>query len=1356
MELNTEFQQSSEFSLGKVRDRISDHPDVAPLLYTAFSEDSLKIAQTLAAHPETEITLRFPMKGQLEPVVTRFQEIRAGVEAYMKQQDGISLAEPDERGGLEVKKLQGSDEASRALAQKILIDAIPRNQGQSLGDVGVNLEVWAGSTVAIRFDTSEAGVEAYKNVLGVTFRDADGTEITDQKIMKGQLFQYPGFTIERDNFNEAFRKQFQGDVVVMLGDRDKVRQHEVQEVIQHFADFQTEQFLQTKENFFSLPLHNLTPKKVSELLLTDDETVERVYGKSKKVILEEINTLTPSQVAWSIARSQLAHVCADVSLLQPEDRRHMQAVLQEQIVNSPQELVFATEEMSPELAEKLGQGYEEAMALVKGVKAAALQLIDGGKEPALVASLIRSYTINPAEFLAHHAKNEYEKYVSQRAANESKWQAVTTFDQAQQILMESIPQVKTGVLTIESKIEGRFIHDEGTLRTGEVIMMPMLASELIVLGPLSQQGGMSGAYLVGSCEEIQSTILHSKVYQVLDGKGLSLPFKIVCPPRLPPYVIDKDGVARDISVLIPTEVHKLFVKEAITDTTGGERLIHLALRGYRASQTTQLDGLDPVFNTFDGVAQSTLITMRETQIKALMDAIQKDFQQHLSVPFQGKTLEQEIKRIKEELATEIVLSKLSAQGKIEGYTKLRTLYSSLLFTVQQYTNEKIVPAVQRVADRFEREVFNAAKFSNTLGLGLDTYIVPLRAMKLSSDVSTSPLDPIYNRKLLVSEYIQGALDASVLLAHTMKQGNRFGEKDLLTIARCMTIALKAIEKNGIVHRDVKPANILLTLHTDGSVAAAYLTDFGIANKIGTDTIDLDHLGAKTAHSGTEAFGSQDYAAPEQSKAPLATTMDIHGLGATLYTLATGESVFLKSGPNREAALTATLTKNKVNGVLAELIVSMVRINPNDRPTHFADIEQALYQLEYPNLMVNVDPAYTLERFNKLESFEEIRDFFRGAFIPPNRQRVHFFTDVLGRNCKERDFQNNLHLIKSGLARALRENRVPTLSSGKMTISISDTFELSPGESSGISWFLHLYDKLESLAQSNKLGTYSTPNEAVTKTMWKLFAGNMKDKGIFSREELFTNGSLEVVNKYLTGRNPFISESELGGVLSTIIREGLNGENVKINTAFIIAELYNRIKPEISQNGIVRFNTQFVNKSNDAISRILWEISGDNRWFTIYVESMDAVFQKICDPSTVSGDKKELYSCWKSLVECYMWSNGSLSLSKEKLTKFKQRKEYIENSYLANFNWVNGFADILKPYQRRDGEINTLTLTAVEEFKEAFKNKKRLWSDMSKKEILKIEEQSFNLRVFSVETDEETIKGLSKSEELEDIGKLFMI
>ncbi|MGC1853403.1 MAG: serine/threonine-protein kinase, partial [Solirubrobacterales bacterium] len=97
--------------------------------------------------------------------------------------------------------------------------------------------------------------------------------------------------------------------------------------------------------------------------------------------------------------------------------------------------------------------------------------------------------------------------------------------------------------------------------------------------------------------------------------------------------------------------------------------------------------------------------------------------------------------------------------------------------------------------------------------------------------------------------------------------------------------LDAIHAAGLVHRDVKPANVLLS--EMGGEDHAYITDFGVARNVATES-GLTQTG--------RFVGTLDYVAPEQiSGGEVDARADVYALGCLLFKLLTGEVPFPKDG-----------------------------------------------------------------------------------------------------------------------------------------------------------------------------------------------------------------------------------------------------------------------------------------------------------------------------------------------------------------------------------------------------------------------------------------------------------------------------
>ncbi|MFC4084162.1 serine/threonine-protein kinase [Amycolatopsis samaneae] len=186
-------------------------------------------------------------------------------------------------------------------------------------------------------------------------------------------------------------------------------------------------------------------------------------------------------------------------------------------------------------------------------------------------------------------------------------------------------------------------------------------------------------------------------------------------------------------------------------------------------------------------------------------------------------------------------------------------------------------------------------------------------------------------------------------------------EDAVRVAGQLLDALEAAHGAGIVHRDVKPANVLLA--EDGT---ALLADFGIA---------VHHADTTITGTGT-LIGSVEYMAPERLNGEdgLAES-DLYSLGVTLYQAVEGLSPFRRGTPT--ATLTAVLLEDapapEHAGALATLITRLLDKDPGRRP----DLTEARALLTASSTKKLDDPA---ERTGKLDrtaketkKFEEITE-----------------------------------------------------------------------------------------------------------------------------------------------------------------------------------------------------------------------------------------------------------------------------------------------------------------------------------------------------------------------------------------------
>ncbi|HEY7634474.1 MAG TPA: protein kinase [Gemmatimonadales bacterium] len=171
--------------------------------------------------------------------------------------------------------------------------------------------------------------------------------------------------------------------------------------------------------------------------------------------------------------------------------------------------------------------------------------------------------------------------------------------------------------------------------------------------------------------------------------------------------------------------------------------------------------------------------------------------------------------------------------------------------------------------------------------------------------------------------------------------------ETVRILRDVVSALAFAHARGVVHRDIKPDNVLIS----GGVAV--VTDFGVAKAVsassgGGATGKITSLGV--------ALGTPAYMAPEQATASPQTDhrADIYALGAMAYEMLTGAPPF--TGPSPQAILAAHVVEEPhpverrrpgVPPMLATLVRDCLAKRPADRPQAAADVMHALDTIATP-------------------------------------------------------------------------------------------------------------------------------------------------------------------------------------------------------------------------------------------------------------------------------------------------------------------------------------------------------------------------------------------------------------------------
>ncbi len=181
---------------------------------------------------------------------------------------------------------------------------------------------------------------------------------------------------------------------------------------------------------------------------------------------------------------------------------------------------------------------------------------------------------------------------------------------------------------------------------------------------------------------------------------------------------------------------------------------------------------------------------------------------------------------------------------------------------------------------------------------------------------------------IVMEYIKGRS-----LAEIIKREPPMTEGAVARIGVPVLNGLRAVHSVGIVHRDVKPDNIVVTSER------AMLVDFGIAKIAGEMRLTRQH----------QLLGTADFIAPERLRgAEAGPAADLWSLGVTFFCALEGYSPFLRRGEDGQQATTVAILHDPVprllsTGRLANLVMRLLHKDPERRPgvRETADILSAL-------------------------------------------------------------------------------------------------------------------------------------------------------------------------------------------------------------------------------------------------------------------------------------------------------------------------------------------------------------------------------------------------------------------------------
>src|SRR4051812_38799111 len=297
-------------------------------------------------------------------------------------------------------------------------------------------------------------------------------------------------------------------------------------------------------------------------------------------------------------------------------------------------------------------------------------------------------------------------------------------------------------------------------------------------------------------------------------------------------------------------------------------------------------------------------------------------------------------------------------GKL-GKGAMATVYKAKQISLDRIVAVKVLPKRSsenmEFVERFYKEGKAAARLSHN-------------NIVQAIDVGSSPEGYHY----FVMEYVEGKTLYDVMQPAPVGEGRAFTEAEALDVVIQMADALHHAHQRGLIHRDVKPKNILLTPQ-----GVAKLTDLGLARS-------ADDKEAAESEAG-KAYGTPYYISPEQIRGDVDIDFraDIYSLGATLYHMVTGRPPFDGETPSavmhkhlKQPLIPADHVNTSLSAGLGEIIdVAMAK----DRDERYSSTEDMLEDLQ---AVARGEPPTHARRAVHLDGLEKLEETGKTVDIAP--------------------------------------------------------------------------------------------------------------------------------------------------------------------------------------------------------------------------------------------------------------------------------------------------------------------------------------------------------------------------------------
>ncbi|KAI4884833.1 hypothetical protein NFI96_021012 [Prochilodus magdalenae] len=232
---------------------------------------------------------------------------------------------------------------------------------------------------------------------------------------------------------------------------------------------------------------------------------------------------------------------------------------------------------------------------------------------------------------------------------------------------------------------------------------------------------------------------------------------------------------------------------------------------------------------------------------------------------------------------------------------------------QRIASDSDVVSLKKTGELVAVKVFNMASYNRPYEVQMREFEM-LRKLNHINIVKLFAVEEMHmnpKQKVLVMEFCSGGSLLSVL----EEPENAFGlpESEFLIVLQCVVHGMNHLRENGVVHRDIKPGNIMRQVGEDGR-SVYKLTDFGAARELEDD------------EKFVSIYGTEEYLHPDMYERAVlrkphqktfGVTVDLWSIGVTFYHAATGSLPFIPfGGPRRNKQIMYKITTEKPERAIA--------------------------------------------------------------------------------------------------------------------------------------------------------------------------------------------------------------------------------------------------------------------------------------------------------------------------------------------------------------------------------------------------------------------------------------------------------